>query len=215
MVMHPPKGGVNPMLYVGFLLPRSARAWCSTSGRPPNRSNDYRLAKHHACSPAYARAVADLRDCRDRLRLRHLRSADGAARRRSGDRRADRRQARARRNSTTGSASSSGCRRIVGGAFGLLGGYLTDWFGRRRVLVWSILLYAFSALAAGFATSVEMLLFLRSTTYHRRVRRVRRRRRLDRRALSRCEAARARARLHAGVLVDRRHHGRPAHTRWP
>ena len=40
---------------------------------------------------------------------------------------------------------------LVGGAFGLLGGYLTDRFGRRRVLVWSILLYAFSALAAGFS----------------------------------------------------------------
>jgi predicted MFS family arabinose efflux permease len=54
---------------------------------------------------------------------------------------------------------------IVGGAFGLLGGYLTDRFGRRRVLVWSILLYAFSAFGAGFSTSVEMLLVLRSTTY--------------------------------------------------
>ena len=54
---------------------------------------------------------------------------------------------------------------IVGGAFGLLGGYLTDRFGRRRVLVWSILLYAFSAFAAGYSTSVEMLLFLRATTY--------------------------------------------------
>src|SRR5918994_7583328 len=54
---------------------------------------------------------------------------------------------------------------IVGGAFGLLGGYLTDRFGRRRVLVWSILLYAFSALGAGFSTSIEMLLVLRSTTY--------------------------------------------------
>ncbi len=54
---------------------------------------------------------------------------------------------------------------LVGGAFGLLGGYLTDRFGRRRVLVWSILLYAFSALAAGFSTSVTMLLVLRSTTY--------------------------------------------------
>jgi predicted MFS family arabinose efflux permease len=54
---------------------------------------------------------------------------------------------------------------IVGGAFGLLGGYLTDRFGRRRVLVWSILLYAFSAMAAGYSTSVEMLLVLRSTTY--------------------------------------------------
>jgi MFS family permease len=32
-----------------------------------------------------------------------------------------------------------------GGVFGLLGGYLTDLLGRRRILVWSILLYAFSA----------------------------------------------------------------------
>ena len=54
---------------------------------------------------------------------------------------------------------------LVGGAFGLIGGYLTDRFGRRRVLVWSILLYAFSAMAAGFATSIEMLLILRATTY--------------------------------------------------
>ena len=54
---------------------------------------------------------------------------------------------------------------IVGGAFGLLGGYLTDRYGRRRVLVWSILLYAFSAFAAGYSTSIEMLLILRSTTY--------------------------------------------------
>ena len=54
---------------------------------------------------------------------------------------------------------------LVGGAFGLVGGYLTDRFGRRRVLVYSILLYAFSAFAAGFATNIYMLLFLRSTTY--------------------------------------------------
>src|SRR6187200_330824 len=51
---------------------------------------------------------------------------------------------------------------IVGGAFGLLGGYLTDRYGRRRVLVGSILLYAF---AAGFSTNITMLLVLRSTTY--------------------------------------------------
>jgi len=43
---------------------------------------------------------------------------------------------------------------LCGGVFGLLGGYLTDWLGRRRVLTWSILLYAFSALASGFATSI-------------------------------------------------------------
>ena len=54
---------------------------------------------------------------------------------------------------------------IAGGIFGLLGGYLTDRFGRRRVLVWSILLYALSALAAGFATTPGWLLFFRCTTF--------------------------------------------------
>ena len=54
---------------------------------------------------------------------------------------------------------------ICGGIFGLLGGYLTDRFGRQRVLVWSILIYAFSAFAAGFATHITSLLILRSTTF--------------------------------------------------
>jgi hypothetical protein len=54
---------------------------------------------------------------------------------------------------------------VAGGMFGLLGGYLTDLLGRRRVLVWSILLYAGSAWAAGFATSVEWLLFWRCCTF--------------------------------------------------
>lgn len=54
---------------------------------------------------------------------------------------------------------------LAGGVFGLLGGWLTDRFGRRRVLVYSILLYAFSAFAAGFATSLPQLLFLRCTTF--------------------------------------------------
>jgi MFS family permease len=54
---------------------------------------------------------------------------------------------------------------VAGGIFGLIGGYLTDLFGRRRVLVWSILLYAFSAMAAGFATSVGWLLLFRCTTF--------------------------------------------------
>jgi MFS family permease len=54
---------------------------------------------------------------------------------------------------------------VAGGIFGLLGGYLTDRLGRRRVLVWSILLYAFSAFAAGLATSVEWLLFWRCCTF--------------------------------------------------
>jgi len=54
---------------------------------------------------------------------------------------------------------------VAGGIFGLIGGYLTDLFGRRRVLVWSILLYAGSAMAAGFSTSLEMLLLFRCTTF--------------------------------------------------
>ncbi len=54
---------------------------------------------------------------------------------------------------------------IFGGIFGLLGGYLTDRFGRRRVLTWSILLYAFSAFGAGFTTNIYWLLVLRCTTF--------------------------------------------------
>jgi len=54
---------------------------------------------------------------------------------------------------------------MAGGIFGLLGGYFTDVFGRRRVLVWSILLYAFSALASGYSTSVGWLLFWRCGTF--------------------------------------------------
>ncbi len=54
---------------------------------------------------------------------------------------------------------------IFGGGFGLLGGYLTDRLGRRRVLVWSILLYAFSACAAGYVTSPVWLLVFRCTTF--------------------------------------------------
>jgi hypothetical protein len=47
----------------------------------------------------------------------------------------------------------------------MYGGYLTDLLGRRRVLTWSILLYATSAFLAGFSTSMPMLLVLRSTTF--------------------------------------------------
>jgi Na+/melibiose symporter-like transporter len=54
---------------------------------------------------------------------------------------------------------------IVGGIFGLLGGYLTDRLGRRRVLFWSILLYAFSACATAFAPTVEIWLVCRCATF--------------------------------------------------
>jgi MFS family permease len=52
----------------------------------------------------------------------------------------------------------------VGGVFGLVGGYLTDLLGRRRVLVWSILWYAFAACAASYVTSLPQLLILRCAT---------------------------------------------------
>jgi len=54
---------------------------------------------------------------------------------------------------------------IAGGVFGLLGGYLTDRLGRRRVLTFSILLYAFSAFAAGFSQNLYQLLFFRCLVF--------------------------------------------------
>ena len=54
---------------------------------------------------------------------------------------------------------------FAGGIFGLLGGYLTDWFGRRRVLTFSILLYAFGAFFSGFVTSIGWLLFFRCLVF--------------------------------------------------
>ncbi|HEU4926549.1 MAG TPA: MFS transporter [Vicinamibacterales bacterium] len=54
---------------------------------------------------------------------------------------------------------------FAGGIFGLIGGYMTDRFGRRRVLTYSILIYAVSAFLSGFATSIQMLLFLRCLVF--------------------------------------------------
>jgi hypothetical protein len=54
---------------------------------------------------------------------------------------------------------------VCGGIFGLLGGFLTDRFGRKRVMFWSIMLYALSPFAAAFSTSAWMLLVLRCTTF--------------------------------------------------
>lgn len=54
---------------------------------------------------------------------------------------------------------------ICGGIFGLLGGYLTDRLGRRRVLTASILLYALSATAAGYATTLTQLLVFRCLVF--------------------------------------------------
>lgn len=54
---------------------------------------------------------------------------------------------------------------LAGGVFGLLGGYLTDRLGRRRVLTYSILLYAFAACAAGFSQNLYQLLFFRCLVF--------------------------------------------------
>jgi len=54
---------------------------------------------------------------------------------------------------------------IAGGIFGLLGGYLIDLFGRRRVLFWSILLFCFSALATGYSSTAMQLLVYRCITF--------------------------------------------------
>ena len=54
---------------------------------------------------------------------------------------------------------------IAGGIFGLLGGYLIDLFGRRRILFWSILLFCISALATGYSSSAMQLLIYRCITF--------------------------------------------------
>ncbi len=54
---------------------------------------------------------------------------------------------------------------ICGGTFGLLGGWLIDRFGRKRIMAASIFLYAFSPFAAAFATSLPMFIFFRCTTF--------------------------------------------------
>ena len=54
---------------------------------------------------------------------------------------------------------------FAGGIFGLIGGYLTDRLGRRRVLTYSIFIYAFGAFLSGFVTSIQQLLFLRCLVF--------------------------------------------------
>jgi predicted MFS family arabinose efflux permease len=54
---------------------------------------------------------------------------------------------------------------LAGGFCGLWGGYLADRFGRRRILTYSILVYAVSATASGLAGSVETLLLFRTLSF--------------------------------------------------
>lgn len=54
---------------------------------------------------------------------------------------------------------------LCGGVFGLLGGWLVDNFGRKKIMAASIFLYSFSPFAAAYSSSIEMFVFFRSTTF--------------------------------------------------
>jgi MFS family permease len=54
---------------------------------------------------------------------------------------------------------------IAGGIFGLVGGYLIDLLGRRRILTWSILLYGACTFASAYVTSPGQFLLLRCGTF--------------------------------------------------
>ncbi|MBN8417425.1 MAG: MFS transporter [Verrucomicrobia bacterium] len=54
---------------------------------------------------------------------------------------------------------------LCGGVFGLLGGWLVDQFGRKKIMAASIFLYSFSPFCAAYSTSLGMFVFFRSTTF--------------------------------------------------
>jgi len=54
---------------------------------------------------------------------------------------------------------------LCGGVFGLLGGWLIDRFGRKRMMAASIFVYALSPFAAAFSTSLAAFVFFRCTTF--------------------------------------------------
>lgn len=53
---------------------------------------------------------------------------------------------------------------VFGGLASLGGGWLTDRFGRQRVLVWSIVIYGAAAFMSGLATSLPEIIFWRCIT---------------------------------------------------
>jgi MFS family permease len=54
---------------------------------------------------------------------------------------------------------------IAGGVFGLLGGYLIDLLGRRRILLWSILLFGVCTFASAYVSRPMEFLLLRCGTF--------------------------------------------------
>jgi MFS family permease len=54
---------------------------------------------------------------------------------------------------------------LSGGIFGLLGGWLIDRFGRKRIMAASIFLYSLSPVAAGLSTTLGAFIFFRCATF--------------------------------------------------
>jgi MFS family permease len=54
---------------------------------------------------------------------------------------------------------------VCGGVFGLLGGWLVDRFGRKRIMALSIFVYSLSPFFAAYATSLPAFVFFRCTTF--------------------------------------------------
>lgn len=54
---------------------------------------------------------------------------------------------------------------LSGGVFGLLGGFMVDRFGRKTVMIGSILVYSFSPVAAAYSTELWQLILFRCTTF--------------------------------------------------
>src|SRR3954471_4279620 len=54
---------------------------------------------------------------------------------------------------------------LSGGIFGLLGGWLIDRFGRKRIMAASIFVYSLSPFAAAFSTTLTSFIFFRCTTF--------------------------------------------------
>jgi MFS family permease len=54
---------------------------------------------------------------------------------------------------------------LCGGVFGLLGGWLIDRFGRKRIMAASIFVYSLSPVAAAMSTTLTAFVFFRCTTF--------------------------------------------------
>jgi MFS family permease len=54
---------------------------------------------------------------------------------------------------------------LCGGSFGLLGGWLIDRLGRKKIMIVSILVYSVSPLCAAFSTELGQLVLFRCTTF--------------------------------------------------